>query len=352
MGIKKFKISILLILLLVGKNLFPQGEAEIKRRLIQKHPIEKSWKKLELIRVLPTPEEEEKMIYFSNPANIDTDDNFIYVVDNTAHKILKFEKNGKFKEIIGRKGEGPGEFMFPANIRTSKKGNLFVYEGGNLRFQIIDSMGKIINSFRTFYSIHDFVVINDSIYANCIYSDEGKENPLIVKYDMNGKIVKSFGKRIDRKGHKTFDSRVFLIASENEIVVVFRYYPIIQRYTLDGKLIKEFRLELDILNKLGKYNFNKEYTTPNPYTIRLIRLTAGAKTIDKRIFILLHLPRLEIVEIDVEGNLKNYYYSNELKNVINFGGFTVIKNQNSLLFYVLQSYEEPKLYIFKAKNGK
>ncbi len=360
--IKKFKIiSSSLFVLLVSLTSFgcsPSisnlSEKDIKSRLIKKHPIENSWIKLRTMNYFPTKEDEAKGNYFHLPSDLAVGtDGSIFVSDCNLHQILKFDANGKYIKSIGQKGDGPGEFICPRKIRVTSDNSLFVLEGGKPRIQVIDGEGNYLREFKIFYSINDFIVSDGFIYANCSYpEDEQKTNPLVVKFDTYGKIIGSFGKRIDRPGNFSEDSKVFLALSNNEIIAVFKHYPLVVRHTLEGTTLREIRMDIPIFRELEKYNYKKKYTNPAPNIVRLPRLTAGVKVVDKSIFVLAHLPRLEIIEMDMEGNIKNWYYSEELKNVINLVGFEVRKKKGiedlreRLLFYVLQSSEEAKLYVF------
>ncbi|MGB6866811.1 MAG: 6-bladed beta-propeller [Candidatus Aminicenantaceae bacterium] len=69
-------------------------------------------------------EDEEPFLLISHLA-VDDEDN-IYVSDTRASHIRVFDKNGNPLRTIGRKGEGPGELMFPRNIQISSKGELMV----------------------------------------------------------------------------------------------------------------------------------------------------------------------------------------------------------------------------------
>ena len=172
---------------------------------------------------------------------------------------------------------------------------------------------------------------------------------MIVRFNTKGKIIDSFGDRIDIEGHWTYDSEVFLAQLRDEIIAAFVHYPIVRRYTLNGEFVKEFRLNLDILNKLEKYNYKKWFTNPEPYKLVLPRLIAGIRIVRERIFILLQLPRAEILEIDKNGNLINCYYSTKVKNAVTFWGFIVREEKNRLFFYILQAAEKRKLYVFQSK---
>jgi len=56
-------------------------------------------------------------IFFQRPMGVtmDHEDN-LYVVDYHAHNIKKFDSSGKFLKLLGREGEGPGEFIGPSSI--------------------------------------------------------------------------------------------------------------------------------------------------------------------------------------------------------------------------------------------
>ncbi len=363
--IRKFKIiSPSLFVLFVSLTSFScspsisnLSEDDIKSRLIKKHPIENSWTKLRTLNFFPTQEDEAKGNYFHLPSDLAMGtDGSIFVSDCYLHQILKFDENGKYIKSIGKKGEGPGEFICPRKIRVASDNSIFVLEGGKPRIQVIDGEGNYLREFKIFYPINDFLVRDGLIYANCSYpEEEQKSNPLVVKFDNYGKVIGSFGKRIDRPGHFSEDSNVFLALSNNEIIAVFKHYPLVVRHTLDGTILREFRMDIPMFRELEKYNYKKKYTNPRPNIVRLPRLTAGVKVVDKSIFVLAHLPRLEIIEMDMGGNIKNWYYSEALRNVINLSGFEVrIKKAREdsseiPLFYVLQSSKEAKLYVFQPQ---
>jgi hypothetical protein len=357
--VKTGALALSLLALLVCNHcaLAEVSEKDIKSRLMKKHPIEASWKRLDVLSVFPTEEDVEKSRYFHHPVDLGISaDSHIFVCDNYLHQIIKFNKTGEYKGTIGRKGEAPGEFLFPNKIGVSSEGGLFILEGGKQRVQIINQEGKYIREFMVFDHINDFLVRDGAIYANCLYPDEKEENPLVIRLDAYGKIIGAFGKRINQARHLSIDSTVFLAQSTNEIITVFEHYPLVRRYSPDGNLIKEFRININILNRLEKYNYKKQFTNPSAQVIRLPRLIAGVKVIGNRIYILAHLPRLEIIEVDMDGNIRDYYYSEALKDVLNLSGFEVSRRTEKeagggILFYVIQSSEEAKLYIF-GSNGQ
>ncbi|MCJ7580379.1 MAG: 6-bladed beta-propeller [Candidatus Aminicenantes bacterium] len=84
--------------------------------------------------------------FFQNPMEMTGDqEGNIYVVDYRAHHIKKFDADGIFLKLLGREGEGPGEFMGPHRI-TFAKDKLAVYELLGRRLNTVDSDGNYIQN--------------------------------------------------------------------------------------------------------------------------------------------------------------------------------------------------------------
>lgn len=69
----------------------------------------------------------------------------IYACDVRAHNIKKFDSNGKFIKVIGRQGQGPGEFNRPWDIAASWDG-IIVYDMGNRRLCALSGEGEHLQS--------------------------------------------------------------------------------------------------------------------------------------------------------------------------------------------------------------
>lgn len=319
------------------------SQTKIKSKMLKKHKIKEDWIKLKLQPTFPDSSDEKKGHYFVMPSDITMQNNqYLLVVDNSIHKIFKFSLEGKLIDLFGREGQGPGELQYPYSIfSTSRK--IYIRDGTGIN--IYDSDINFIKKFKAFRTIDDFYITDDDkhIFANCSYRLENG-GPLIEEYNANGKIINSFGDRFNRQGHKTYDSCCFLSGNNEEIVVAFKYYPIIRRYTHDGNLINEFKINIEILENLEKLNFNKKFTNPAINIINLPLILAGVEIIDSRIFVLLHLPRLEILELDKYGTILKHYYCAELKNIFGLVGFCVLKKEESLNFYILYSKEDDHVY--------
>lgn len=69
----------------------------------------------------------------------------IYLCDFQACNIKKFSADGKFLKIIGRKGQGPGEFSMPSRIAVTGD-RLFIYDMGNRHLCALTTDGEYIKS--------------------------------------------------------------------------------------------------------------------------------------------------------------------------------------------------------------
>ncbi len=100
----------------------------------------------------------------------------IFFIDSKTGKVLKYSEKGKFEKYIGRKGQGPGEYIAPQKLFLSES-KLYVYDGLSRKIHIYKltgeyirtlDIGKIVALFSDFY-----VDKNNNVYALWIdYSGE------------------------------------------------------------------------------------------------------------------------------------------------------------------------------------
>jgi hypothetical protein len=93
--------------------------------------------------------------------NTDEDGNF-YVSDFDAHRIQKYDPDGKYLLTIGREGQGPGEFGILSLIRFDKENNIYINDAGNNRISFFDKDGKYIKQ-----------ISMTERFANLIYNSKG-----------------------------------------------------------------------------------------------------------------------------------------------------------------------------------
>jgi hypothetical protein len=80
---------------------------------------------------------------FGNVRGLDVDSSGrIWVVDGQAAELRLYSPEGRHLRTIGRRGEGPGEFLDPDIVRIRDDGSLLVRDQRNARFSILGSDGE------------------------------------------------------------------------------------------------------------------------------------------------------------------------------------------------------------------
>lgn len=129
--------------------------------------------------------------------NIDFYNNLIFL-DPKGCQVLVFDQEGKFLKKIGRKGQGPGEFILPTTACISQQGNIILSDARLRRINKYDKNGNFIFSF--IISAHHWqpqiicIDSEDNIFLAGLTLPYEKNNrrDWINKYDSKGKYVKSF----------------------------------------------------------------------------------------------------------------------------------------------------------------
>ncbi len=102
---------------------------------------------LELVRKIGDVDTEDEHFAFNFPSDVAVGkDGSIYILDAANTRIQKFDPDGKYLASIGRKGQGPGEFMMPDTIGFDKDGNLVVADSPQNRIHVIIGGGKDVRS--------------------------------------------------------------------------------------------------------------------------------------------------------------------------------------------------------------
>jgi hypothetical protein len=326
-------------------------DSDIKKTLLKKHKIQPEWQEMEIIGVFPREEDIKASRYFSNPSDLVRIGDNIFVGDYGLGQVLIFDKNGAYRGAFGRRGQGPGEFSRLGEIAGSEDGGIYIVDSGRIQHFSLD--GRFLGSFKYFDIVNDMVLNGRDLLVNPIFGPlKDKQNPLIIRCDRAGNVISTFGRRIDQDDHYSFDSRVYLADRGGEVVVVFRHYPLVQIYDKTGFLKKESRINLPVLTYLEKFNYDRTFANPKPGVINLTRLVAGLQTAGNRIFILLHLPRIEIHEIDESGNVQGVYYCQHLTNIVDYRGFALRSDGPDYIAYIITvSEEENLLSVLRIKRA-
>jgi hypothetical protein len=193
----RFKIKgviIILLVFLVNQFLF-SGNPQILKS--PANPIHGKLN-LKLEKDLVLGEETPGPYLFSSINGIEVSDKYIYVLDSKMAKVNVYDLKGRFIREIGRKGEGPGEFMIPGSFYLSDKGDLYIYDLQRKRISVFSHEGNFKRDFiveETFSLPMKFYVDEKNyIYTILIEFSPTEIFLNFVKMDSGGKVKKIFYK--------------------------------------------------------------------------------------------------------------------------------------------------------------
>ncbi len=134
-------------------------------------------------------DDENTMFYQIGDIAVDSQGN-LYVLDSGNQRIQKYDSDGNYIQTIGRKGQGPGEFMRPFDILLDEQDNIFLLEGRKIH--VYDPQGNSIKDINLQAFMMGFAVgAEGNIIAHGFVQTEEGQNFGVVIIDPEGKIIKT-----------------------------------------------------------------------------------------------------------------------------------------------------------------
>jgi sugar lactone lactonase YvrE len=207
---------------------------------------------LELVRKIGDIDTDDEHLAFNYPTDIAVDkEGNIYVLDAGNARIQKFGPDGKYLATIGRKGQGPGEFVMPNSFGFDRDGNLVVADSTQSRIQVIIGGGADVRS---------LVVKDERIYGvrplrSGNYAGRGSissfptatgdakkagEMRLFRILAPDGRVTSEFGELTDfgeALTNSTGNASSFDVDDRDAMCVSFNAQNRIEKYGSDGKLV-------------------------------------------------------------------------------------------------------------------
>jgi hypothetical protein len=185
---------------------------------------------------------------------VDHSRSLIYIADSGNNRILVFDFDGKLQKIIGREGQGPGEFSNPTGLDIYDDGTLAVADTNNNRIQIFDKSWKFVKSIISKeVRAADLVFRDDRFYTITSYGmagyslalrSEKTTQPLINVLDLEGNLVQTMGVDDYPESQpflRAIKHRVCMALSKDDKLFVPHFsMNVIHVFALDGKKIADF----------------------------------------------------------------------------------------------------------------
>jgi hypothetical protein len=346
---------IFLIILLLNLELFTMGQqksidedyqARMRKEWLKKVPLPKDAVELELKFSFPSEDLMNKDIYLQGAWHVSSDSaGNIYVLDSTAHRVLKFDSSGNYLRQIGRKGQGPGEFDYGPFSIVFLNNFLIISDSG--RLHVFDGNGEYVRSLRVAKIYQDMVINDDGlIYAAPI--SYGEQSQLIDVLTQEGELLYSFGKLKKFKyGQSQLNHVKLALNRYGELFAAFEHFPVVRKYSTDGELLIEFRIEHKAIET--QEEINQERISSQKRGVGYVIIISAIKASRDRIYILHTVPRIKILEFSNNGKQKSiYWYVRPYEYPVR--DFLVRNRGKEKLFYFLQTSPENKIEVFSPKQ--
>lgn len=231
---------VLLVLALTGFMLYLNGMiAEVHNT---KKEIEACMGKVQLtlVRTWGGDEEEDENKFFKYPWDIVIDNKgMVYICDEGNHRIQVFDEAGNYKRTIGRRGNGPTDFLNPNALSIDIHGDLLVSDKMNCRIQVLTPEGKYMGGFKF---VNGRISDMNSAHKKdeiVIYSHMRTflSRKLLFVYDKNGKQVREIGKYVN---YATDPAKaggiVFAIGENDDIYTAYHSTPYVLIFNYSGDI--------------------------------------------------------------------------------------------------------------------
>jgi len=127
--------------------------------------------------------------YLSRPVALVYDESRLFVLDMDDDDIKVFSRSGAFEYVIGRKGQGPGEFHLPSGLDILGD-RLYVADSANRRVQVVDKRGSYLSGFRVPFSPHRILAFGpDRIVVMSLPSGRDGQEKVLHGFDGSGELL-------------------------------------------------------------------------------------------------------------------------------------------------------------------
>jgi hypothetical protein len=121
----------------------------------------------------------------------------VYVLDCRQYTVKKFDNRGKYMLSFGRRGQGPGEFVHPVEVKFLPNGRIVVFELESQKFSCFSTEGHFIASKRFQGRIYPpyFGLSSGNFIATRIIYEDDKTTVITGLFNNNSKMLASFYKK-------------------------------------------------------------------------------------------------------------------------------------------------------------
>lgn len=246
---------------------------------------------LEFVRIIGKYDsvEDTNLIFFIPSDILIDEDNNLYVLDSGNYTVKKFTQDLDLITCIGRKGKGPGEFLFPTNLEILENSRLIISDQRLSKFEVFDLKGNWIEQFQIkdnhsgkfCVNANNQLILFGQMNLSPLKSNNNSniESYLLEIYD-NRQKIKEFVRNIS-SGNQLVASIVnqfnISIDNHNNVYIAYCFLNRIDKYSLNGDLL--FRIERPFSYKIQDLTKEK-LKTLNPKEIKSFFAKINKTSID------------------------------------------------------------------------
>jgi hypothetical protein len=256
-------------------------------------------------------------------------DDKIIILDNNRNQVLVFDTYGSFLKSAGRKGRGPGDLDAPYWMDIYRND---LYIKNNNGIDVFGQDLKFIRRIRPFLLIKRFSIDDDYIYSSIRGSYKGNY-PLLMKLNMHGGVEKVIYSE-DLRDPLFQDSKVgHVITLDKRVVLVSKHWNRVYFYEKESGAVRKVKINYGLLDKIEQWNQRKMNRKPG--NIKWYsNMIASARSHRGTIYLLLKIPRLEIISIDSRGNIREHFFNDDDFRFMRWFNFDIEQKGDKLFFYV------------------
>jgi len=272
---------------------------------LKEYPPSAGAVEMEFIKSFPADNSGNDENYLWHPRTMALgSDGCFYIIDEKTSCLFKYDAQGRFLKKSGRKGQGPGEFQIPVDLRA-RNDRLYVCDNGKHEIMIFDADIKFLTSFIIRKSYLGIAITSRGLICGTPLRMT-REEQLIDIMDDKGNLLRSFGPCLfgNEKQWQSHNFAFIDADSDDEILLAFMHYPTVCRYDLNGKMLARYEIPSAFMKNAGQQNHKALNDPNNRWMWSAIR---GLYVVGKRFF-LLHGPYTGILEFDERGRQVKEYW--------------------------------------------